>query len=1532
MVKENVFEAINVIAEQQINNAGFDKTIQGQIVRCVDATIGAYDVKVPGDVYRAYSIVKGIEYAENSNVTILIPGGNPNNEKIILGSTDKNSTAYVKPLEDSYVSNDYNIFDKITDIALCTYKSPQQVKLTQEDGYALKKHTVDSIQDSTDIYLTFDIQTKIPQEQSRGDYGLVLQLEFSVPTDEAEIETKEYIVNITKMIGDPYRFINKVSQRVRFSIDNLINFKGIKSITGFVKDFIPGLESEEYNNDIFITNIGLTGANKLTSDELNGTTLKIVSTTGFHFIKQNDSITVQAKMFSLGKEVNEKEQAIEYYWFKKKLTVTANSEQYSPYGKSGWKCLNPSLPLNTSDNNTVIKNKFKSGTNTITLKEADNKSPTNLYKCVVVQNGEQISKEFTLINDNAQYKIKVNFTNVSNPNILEQREDYLNVQFDNKQGFPSIECIIYKDGKPIDEYEEENCLWKCYDADGVEKKLEYQTIQDTKEQFLEDKDYLQRINDIAEQLKNGKYVDKSLVKNTETKRETAKECLDRLKLYKQNKKIINGEIVSIKKPQVVNLNTLYNLWIDQIEDFNTFNFVYKDDTNTLAQTTIVISNKQTSHKYHLVIQNGTQNFVYNVDGIKPSEIPLDLTYQLFDGNGVEVDKRKIYSQWRVPTIDTLLNISTDVDKNLIQEKLLLDTNNKYYKNINVLPFDIEQIYSFQKKNNDIQLMIDYNGYQLSATTNFTFVKQGGNGTNGTGAVFTLTAYDGNKKVIYPRFINGIKANFTKIVATFLKNNENVEISSVKWFKLAEENGKLSNSKFSFIENETSNELLSSNILKTNNNYQVIKAEVTVDGLKYYATLPILYTSLHSNDNELDFYLYDGTGYTEVTYAQDGTRPQYDSNSNFILKLISPIYGDISVAEKAEMKDENETKVTTTYSFSPDNIFIRKYENINPKNVFTLVPPNNYINEDTSIIPITFTATYDDGSENKRNETLIIPIHFMLNRYGHSALNDWDGDSIDIGGSSGDIVLAPQVGAGTKDNNNAFTGVLIGSVKNGYDTKLETGLFGYDRGARSIFLDAQTGKAVFGKDKKAQITIDPSKEEGIIEGGEYTPKGTELDNGAISPGQGMQINLTKPEILFGTGNFSVNKQGHLIAKGGGEIAGWKISDDTLTSEDGKVYLHSKNYSDNPYAIYSNETFSVTNDGKLYSVSGQIAGWKIEKQTLTKENDNTIVGMNSDPENPNYPSGIKPKTEKEPTGHLSKAFFAGANADKFYVTHDGFLKSTDGKIANWTITNNALYSKNKSSFTTNEAGAYIGEGGIALGSYDGTSNAFQVDNDGNLKARLGQIANWNISNNAFYTGDNEPYTSGNVPTGPNADKKLTEQLYFGKAGLALGKNFSVNPSGELYAISGNIGGIVLNSGGLHGNNFNISGSGTADFTNVKINGASLEGTLKNSGTLSGGSVSGAGISGGSFSPSTIKNADNGKQTMNDWAEWISEQTFERLRTKELQAGVVYAGTVQAGDFAFNNGIDSVGAEFQNISSMLFNAYINVNGTEYQVYYKG
>jgi len=79
----------------------------------------------------------------------------------------------------------------------------------------------------------------------------------------------------------------------------------------------------------------------------------------------------------------------------------------------------------------------------------------------------------------------------------------------------------------------------------------------------------------------------------------------------------------------------------------------------------------------------------------------------------------------------------------------------------------------------------------------------------------------------------------------------------------------------------------------------------------------------------------------------------------------------------------------------------------------------------------------------------IPIYMIFNRYGHAALNEWDGNSIDLGSENGGTILAPQVGAGQKENDNSFTGVLMGVERpkdgqsDGSDDDI--GLFGYDHG-------------------------------------------------------------------------------------------------------------------------------------------------------------------------------------------------------------------------------------------------------------------------------------------------------------------------------------------------------------------------------------------------------------------------------------------------------------------------------------------------------
>ena len=72
-----------------------------------------------------------------------------------------------------------------------------------------------------------------------------------------------------------------------------------------------------------------------------------------------------------------------------------------------------------------------------------------------------------------------------------------------------------------------------------------------------------------------------------------------------------------------------------------------------------------------------------------------------------------------------------------------------------------------------------------------------------------------------------------------------------------------------------------------------------------------------------------------------------------------------------------------------------------------------------------------------------------------------------------------MGAGTKDlESNLFTGIVMGTEKRMDET--QTGLFGYSKGARSIFLDAETGNATFGLAEDDSLDVSNPLTEGRIE--------------------------------------------------------------------------------------------------------------------------------------------------------------------------------------------------------------------------------------------------------------------------------------------------------------------------------------------------------------------------------------------------------------------------------------------------------------------
>ena len=140
----------------------------------------------------------------------------------------------------------------------------------------------------------------------------------------------------------------------------------------------------------------------------------------------------------------------------------------------------------------------------------------------------------------------------------------------------------------------------------------------------------------------------------------------------------------------------------------------------------------------------------------------------------------------------------------------------------------------------------------------------------------------------------------------------------------------------------------------------------------------------------------------------------------------------------------------------------------------------------------------------------------LDTYGNEAINGWDGTALDTG--DGEYVFAPQVGAGTKDSQNRFTGVVMGK-DSGQD---KVGLYGYQEGVNTFGL-MEDGTAFFGASSGGgRIKINGKS--GSIKGGGggNNSTGMTINFADLNPGN----NTTA--IKIGGGVFEVTYNGTLKA--------------------------------------------------------------------------------------------------------------------------------------------------------------------------------------------------------------------------------------------------------------------------------------------------------------------------------------------------------------------------------------------------------------------
>ena len=341
------------------------------------------------------------------------------------------------------------------------------------------------------------------------------------------------------------------------------------------------------------------------------------------------------------------------------------------------------------------------------------------------------------------------------------------------------------------------------------------------------------------------------------------------------------------------------------------------------------------------------------------------------------------------------------------------------------------------------------------------------------------------------------------------------------------------------------------------------------------------------------------------------------------------------------------------------------------------------------------------------DTLNIPLMILNNQWGSSVLNNWDGE-FEVNEENGTI-LGTMFGAGKKETDNTFSGVLMGNVSKGaQDTSAGLGIFGYQKGIQSFGLNIE-GTAFIGKSSTAQLKFD---------GNEGT-----FQNAGYKNGTGIKMYMS-----------GLDNDPQYISLKSDNVEYIRLS--TRNVDDTVPYL-SVNSSNNHSLLYiSKSQYYLQSDNydegnqkgtKIDLASGYIKGYNF---TLALGSGDRKIIIDST--NANTPIQVGNKFTVDWTGKVT--------ANEIYASQSGTIGGfTIGTI---TLTGNGgdndirLYAADQSTNKT-YGGGTGNDWRLTIGPDDG-NNGMGIDKNGKIFARYihafsGKIGPYTLSSSGFKGGN-------------------------------------------------------------------------------------------------------------------------------------------------------------------------------------------------------
>lgn len=600
----------------------------------------------------------------------------------------------------------------------------------------------------------------------------------------------------------------------------------------------------------------------------------------------------------------------------------------------------------------------------------------------------------------------------------------------------------------------------------------------------------------------------------------------------------------------------------------------------------------------------------------------------------------------------------------------------------LMKYSIEKFYTPARSNNTIICEIEKYGKTYTAEIEFIF---GETGTNGTGYTVSLKLekeYDDSEKAItataVPCLTHG--GNKVKVIAS-LFDEHGKDISEGKVFKWNWLNnvsgftcdiaGKDTETAACYIQHDGATSI--------DKCYGILSATVAGDwfgkNVQLTGYLPL---GIRSSSDAMK--TYEGT--TKIIYNEQGIKPTYQKEHSL----------DTATTkwEVKVLKDNNDEWKNYSPQFKT-----RQIKDIGP---WILVARDMYFS-DLAKEQIVIHA-YKNNSDIIYSQSLL----YDQNRFGNAMFNNWDGSL--VVNEKENKILTAIIGAGKKETDNTFSGVLMGDFT--YKTSIETegsietktvkktGLLGFKNSLETFGFHTD-GTAFIGPSGQGRIEFDGTR--GIIQSYTGNTK-LNLTTGEIylanddaasakiildSTGKAGYFSIKDKEndknlIYIGsTGyylqskNFSdddTSKTGVKLDLNNGKLTGYNFLI-TATGTDGTLTINS---SDSDYPLKIGTNFKVGWDGKIEATGGTFTG-EITATKLTL--DGCQIPYSDVSDTPDLDIYI------EEDGTIGTGTFANdGNSDRaFKVSSDGLLQAknaviygtvyaSEGEIAGFTIKKNML----------------------------------------------------------------------------------------------------------------------------------------------------------------------------------------------------------------------------------------------------------------------